>query len=331
VAGGAATGAGDIADAVVVRIGERTVGIVAAAGLAPDLIPPEGRAWLEAAAAAASVALIRSEHPAGLVDSAAAVLAELAAGPLEHPDELRTRARRLGFDASGGAVALWARRGPGSPGDRPRLEPPPGMLLAELPDGTIVGLAPSPSDVPDQLAARLRAGGLTVALSAPRRDCTALAGAVREAALLVELGLAPDVQLAGEDEVYRLLIGVLLRDPEELRALRERTIEPLAAYDARHDTDLLQTLGAFLGHDGSTTETADAMALHRHTVGYRLSRVHEVSGLSPYESAGRERLSLGLKAHQILEAQQRLDAQPASPAPGTGTAQGTGEANALTQ
>ena len=47
------------------------------------------------------------------------------------------------------------------------------------------------------------------------------------------------------------------------------------------------------------------MTLHRHTVGYRLSRVHEVSGLSPYESDGRERLSLGLKAHQILEADAR--------------------------
>jgi DNA-binding PucR family transcriptional regulator len=47
------------------------------------------------------------------------------------------------------------------------------------------------------------------------------------------------------------------------------------------------------------------MGLHRHTVGYRLARVHEVAGLSPYESDGRERLSLGLKAHQILRADQR--------------------------
>jgi DNA-binding PucR family transcriptional regulator len=48
------------------------------------------------------------------------------------------------------------------------------------------------------------------------------------------------------------------------------------------------------------------MRLHRHTVGYRLSRVQEVSGLSPYESDGRERLSLGLKAAQILAAYERL-------------------------
>jgi hypothetical protein len=34
--------------------------------------------------------------------------------------------------------------------------------------------------------------------------------------------------------------------------------------------------------------------------------VHEVSGLSPYESDGRERLGLGLKAHHILVANRRL-------------------------
>ena len=124
--------------------------------------------------------------------------------------------------------------------------------------------------------------------------------------LLAELALAPEAALAGQEETYRLLIGVLLRDPDELEQLRARTITPLLAYDAEHDTELLVTLGTFLAHHGSTTETAEVMGLHRHTVGYRLSRVHEVSGLSPYESDGRERLSLGLKAAQILAAQERL-------------------------
>ncbi len=110
----------------------------------------------------------------------------------------------------------------------------------------------------------------------------------------------------GQEETYRLLIGVLLRDPDELRALQGATISPLVAYDARHDTELLATLQAFLAHHGSTSETAEAMGLHRHTVGYRLARVHEVSGLSPHESDGRERLSLGLKAHQLLDAERRL-------------------------
>jgi DNA-binding PucR family transcriptional regulator len=98
---------------------------------------------------------------------------------------------------------------------------------------------------------------------------------------------------------------VLIRDPAELESLRASTISALETYDAEHDTDLLATLRAFLAHHGSTTETAEAMQLHRHTVGYRLTRVLEVSGLSPYESDGRERLSLGLKADRILEADRR--------------------------
>ena len=124
----------------------------------------------------------------------------------------------------------------------------------------------------------------------------------REARLLGELGrLTPEA-----DRTYRLLVGILLRDQLELERLRDETISPLRAYDARHGTDLVETVREFLVHDGSTIETAAAMSLHRHTVGYRLARVQEVSGLSPYESEGRERLSLGIKAEQLLSANHRL-------------------------
>ncbi|MBV9605785.1 MAG: helix-turn-helix domain-containing protein [Solirubrobacterales bacterium] len=127
-----------------------------------------------------------------------------------------------------------------------------------------------------------------------------------EAMLLASLLSNPETGIAGQEETYRLLIGVMLRDPSELEQLRDSTIAPLLAYDGEHDTELLVTLETFLARHGSTTETAEAMQLHRHTVGYRLSRVQEVSGLSPYESDGRERLSLGLKAAQILAAWDRL-------------------------
>jgi purine catabolism regulator len=125
---------------------------------------------------------------------------------------------------------------------------------------------------------------------------------LREAELLRELGPGAN----GQEQTYRLLVGVLLTNPAELEGLRAETVSPLMAYDAEHGTELVSTLREFLLHDGSTTETAERMQLHRHTVGYRLARVHEVSGLSPYESDGRERLSLGLKADQILAANRRL-------------------------
>jgi DNA-binding PucR family transcriptional regulator len=133
-----------------------------------------------------------------------------------------------------------------------------------------------------------------------------LGDAVREAMLLASLAGVPEAGVAGQEDTYRLLIGVLLRDPGELEQLRASTIAPVVAYDAEHEGSLLVTLATFLARHGSTTETAEAMQLHRHTVGYRLARVHEVSGLSPHESDGRERLSLGMKAAQILAAWERL-------------------------
>ena len=133
----------------------------------------------------------------------------------------------------------------------------------------------------DALAQRLREHGLTVFYRRRgREEPTLLHQAIVEAELLAELS-APDGIPTGQEQTYRLLIGVLLRDREELQQLREHTISPLAAYDSEHDTELVATLLAFFAHHGSTTETADAMSLHRHTVGYRLSRVHEVSGLLP--------------------------------------------------
>lgn len=139
--------------------------------------------------------------------------------------------------------------------------------------------------------------------SSQDREAAAVASrSLREAELLRELGPYAD----GQEQIYRLLVGVLLRDPRELERLRGETIEVLKAYDSEHGTELVATLQEFLLQDGSTTDTAESMRLHRHTVGYRLARVQDVSGLSPYESDGRERLSLGLKADQILVANQRL-------------------------
>ena len=144
-----------------------------------------------------------------------------------------------------------------------------------------------------------------LAISAPRHEPAALHEALREAALLFELAIDPRAHLAAQEDTYRLLVGVLLTNPPELERLRASTVAEVERYDELHDTELVGTLEAFLAHHGSTTETAEAMSLHRHTVGYRLARVHEVSGLSPYESDGRERLSLGLKAHRILLAEQK--------------------------
>jgi PucR C-terminal helix-turn-helix domain len=278
--------------AVPIRIGSEIVGKVCALGGQP--LTADERAWLEAAAAAAAVTALMRETLDG--EEVRELIRALAAGSAPDATMLAAQARKLGLDLDAGAVGICAQRGPD---DESELPTPPSALLAELSGGRVLGLcAPA---VAEAVAGALRERGMEVAVSAPRADLVALADALREAELMVEL----TGRLAGQEETYRLLIGVLLRESGEVELLRQRTIAPLEAYDRDHDTELVATLQAFLAHHGSTTETAEALNLHRHTVGYRLTRVHEVSGLSPYESDGRERLSLGLKAHQILEADTR--------------------------
>jgi PucR C-terminal helix-turn-helix domain len=309
-----------VAHAVPVRIGSKVVGIVAAIeptagseGLGPDVTPghdvANARAWLEAVAAAAAVTRLMREEYEGRADGAAlAAVQALMAGPSEDFASVVRHARRLGTDLAGGAVAICARGSAAEPSRHP--EWPAGALVADIGHGRTVAVIPLGTGGAEQTAAAvansLRADGIDVGVSAPRRQPALVHEALREAMLLSELAASPEAALTGQEETYRLLIGVLLRDPDELELLRVRTISPLLAYDAEHDTELLVTLKTFLARHGSTTETAETMALHRHTVGYRLSRVHEVSGLSPYETDGRERLSLGLKADHILAANERL-------------------------
>ncbi len=286
-----------VSEAVPVPIGTELVGVIAALGLAT--LDSDQRAWLEAAAAAAAVSVVmRQGEDAGLRSARQAFVLTLASHPPADPDAAVAQAQRLSFDLSAGAVAVCAR------GVCPQELEFPGEALVAAVDGRILALLPPASD-PEPMASALRAVGMAVAVSVPRRDPGAVHGALREAELMLELTARADMLLTGQEETYRLLIGVLERAPEELEQLRAHTVLPLARYDEQHDAELLATLHAFLAHDGSTTETAEAMQLHRHTVGYRLTRVHEVSGLSPYESDGRERLSLGLKADQILAAANR--------------------------
>ena len=291
-----------------IRIGREVIGIVATTAGLPANGDGEGQAdWLEATAAAAAVTRLMHDGPDGdETDLAGALLGALVAAPPADIQAVLADGHRLGVDLSAGAIGICAHGRVAD--DEFEAE---GTLVAELGTGRTVGLVPLTEERTAErraaaLAERLSAAGVAVGISAPRRQPALLHEALREAMLLAELAGAPEAAFAGQEETYRLLIGVLLRDPEEVELLRTRTISPLAAYDAEHDTELLITLATFLAHDGSTTETAEAMRLHRHTVGYRLSRVQEVSGLSPYESDGRERLSLGLKAAQILAAEERL-------------------------
>lgn len=84
-------------------------------------------------------------------------------------------------------------------------------------------------------------------------------------------------------------------------------LSPLKEYDARHGADLARTLYVYIQMGGSIAATADRLFLHRNSVGYRLQRVAEVSGLDPRDPHTRSLLftALALTDPAFLESTRR--------------------------
>ncbi len=93
---------------------------------------------------------------------------------------------------------------------------------------------------------------------------------------------------------------MLVSHPSEVRSFFEDTVAPIVRYDEQYATHLLSTLDSYLANNCNMNATAQAIHAHRHTVGYRLERVKELTALDPLRSEDRERLSLGLKAYRIV-------------------------------
>ena len=98
---------------------------------------------------------------------------------------------------------------------------------------------------------------------------------------------------------------MLASHPEEVRSFYGDTVAAIVSYDAQYRTDLVGTLESYLDQNCNMNATAQTIHAHCHTVGYRLERVRELTGLDPFKTEDRERLGLGLKAYWIIAPQLR--------------------------
>jgi sugar diacid utilization regulator len=193
------------------------------------------------------------------------------------------------------------------------------FLLGPRSDNVILFLGPSEGAEPDEQLekAQLLARGVqryvkgllpdltvSVGIGGYKRDPAQLREAYLEAGVALEIGHRihgpSSVSTFGETGTYKLLFRVFQENPEELDVFYGETLEPVVHYDSRYGTELVQTLITYLGNDASTVKTAGDLFAHRHTIRYRLDRVSELTGLDVDRSADRERLTLGIKAMQLL-------------------------------
>ena len=193
------------------------------------------------------------------------------------------------------------------------------FLLGPRSDNVILFLGPTDDEDPEGLAetALRLAGGvqryvkgllpdLTVSVGIGRykTDPALLPDAYSEAEVALEIGHRihgpSSVSTFEGTGTYKLLFRVLQENPEELEAFYAETLEPVVRYDLRYGTELVRTLTTYLDNDASTVKTATGLFAHRHTIRYRLDRVGELTGLDVDKSEDRERLTLGIKAMQLL-------------------------------
>jgi purine catabolism regulator len=241
----------------------------------------------------------------------------LTAGRPGSHQAARERAKRKGFDVDAPYLVIAAE--PAEPGRAPKIRASWERLLAtmrssalvrERGDSTLALIslagrrALDPKALAEQLqrAARVAAAGpVALGYGAVRTGTAEVASGAREAEQALTMGrrlFGPDSATAFSDlGLYRLLYA--LQPLPELRAFRDDALARLGAKDRRGV--LQQTLGAYLATNGSPTDAADRLHLHRNTVLYRLGRIEDLLGADLRNAEVRLALHLALKIGDVLD------------------------------
>ncbi|WP_214322271.1 PucR family transcriptional regulator [Nonomuraea sediminis] len=168
----------------------------------------------------------------------------------------------------------------------------PGVVTS-APGGEAIALVPLAGNTADELTQHVMRGArtleaglgedrITLGVSSVTTGPAALSGVIEEARharTLAALSGERVSVITGDDvSSHRTLLTAI---PAELRrSFRARLLGPLEAYDAANQTDLLETLQAFLEESGSWSATAERLHVHVNTLRYRLRRIEELTGRS---------------------------------------------------
>ncbi len=254
---------------------------------------------------AATVLAVLASRQQVLATAAGHVRGDLLSGLLldraRHPGEAAQWAEHVGYDADVAHRVLLVV-------PRDDLGPLAGLLteaddylttavpgvLSVVRDTEVAALVPDDADpvtVGSRCARRLARGRVpdpdaqwpvTVAVGGLARGVGDLARSYDQARRTSEaarrLGREGRVLRFDDLGVHRLLLQV--PDPEDARAFAREVLGRLATDRSERTVELLRTLARYFRCDGSPQRTAKALSVHPNTVGYRLRRAEELSGLS---------------------------------------------------
>jgi hypothetical protein len=222
-----------------------------------------------------------------------ALVALLVQTPPPEAAAVETAAREVGWELPAAVAALVWRDDSEQPVAR-RL--PLGSLAAPLDDSHVCALVPDPAGPGrvDEIERALgrRRGSLGPAM--PWTDAWLSAARARAVNRLIAEGVIDPGGLAIADDHLAALIvhgdGALVED------LARRRLAPLDVRPPSSRDKLLETLAAWLDHQGSVQQVAEALHVHPQTVRYRLGQLRELFGDRLEDPDARFELSLALRA-----------------------------------
>ncbi|MFI6786538.1 helix-turn-helix domain-containing protein [Nonomuraea sp. NPDC050383] len=147
-----------------------------------------------------------------------------------------------------------------------------------------------------EVLAALPGGRLRVGLSGALTGAAALRGGIEEAAHARRLAEARSGGVVTSDEIYTHALLLATVPGDVRRSFADRLLGPLIAYDRRHQSDLVRTLGTFLDCAGSWNACGERLHVHVNTVRYRIGRVEELTGRDLSSMADRVDFFLALRA-----------------------------------
>ncbi len=182
------------------------------------------------------------------------------------------------------------------------LRGPDVVLLVRAAKDSTTALRAAVAGLLGDASARLGGARFAAGLGRVCRGLGDYAESHREAALALEIARrSPTGGVRTHEELgfYGLVARAV--DPAMLDTLAEQTLQPLLTADARHHTQYVPTLAAYLRADRRLKPAAAALHVHVNTLRYRLARVERLLGVDLEDVDARFLLELAVR---LLEARR---------------------------
>jgi PucR family transcriptional regulator, purine catabolism regulatory protein len=159
--------------------------------------------------------------------------------------------------------------------------------------GSVHALVPDEAPAAECIVAAAERRGwkeLAIGRSRAKSELDALRAAMREAGVALNLETSGPIRDVDGLGLPGLLAGI--RDDLGAADFVAQVLGPVLEHDARESAHLVDSLRAYLAHGCRPGPAADELCIHRHTLAYRLERIHELTGRDP--RAGEHLVSFGL-------------------------------------